>query len=85
MYTKVYLTDDRIELICKPIKFFTNQLEENPLFFKPHRSYLINIKHVRQLTRQDGIFLTMSDQKNIPISKDKKDEFIALANKSFNI
>lgn len=85
MYTKVYLTEDRIELICKPIKFFSNQLEENQLFFKPHRSYLINIKHVRQLTRQDGVFLTMSDQKNIPISKDKKDEFIELANRSFNI
>ena len=85
MYTNVYMKDDKVELICKPIKFFVDQLEKNTLFYKPHRSYLINIKHISQLIKQDGTYLLMNNNKTIPVSKDKKEEFISLVNEMFNI
>ena len=84
MYTNVYLSDDKVELICKPIKFFTDQLEKNAFFYKPHRSFLINIKHIKQLIKQDGTYLVMNNGKTIPVSKDKKEEFISLVNQVFN-
>ena len=85
MYTNVHMRDDRVELICKPIKFFADQLEKNTFFYKPHRSYLINIKHVSQLIKQDGTYLLMSNNKTIPVSKDKKEAFISLVNQVFNL
>jgi two-component system LytT family response regulator len=85
MYTNVYLKDNKVELICKPIKFFADQLEKNTLFYKPHRSYLINLKHVKQLIKQDGTYLLMNNNKTIPVSKDKKEEFITLVNEVFNL
>ena len=85
MYTNVHMKDDKVELICKPIKFFANQLEKNTFFYKPHRSFLINIKHVSQLIKQDGTYLLMSNNKTIPLSKDKKEEFMTLVNQVFNL
>ncbi len=85
MYTNVYMKDDKVELICKPIKFFVDQLENNTFFYKPHRSYLINIKHISQLIKQDGTYLLMNNNKTIPVSKDKREEFIALVNQVFNL
>ncbi|MDY8137866.1 LytTR family DNA-binding domain-containing protein [Aquimarina sp. 2201CG5-10] len=83
MYTKVYLKDGKTELICKPLKHFVEQLESKPIFYKPHRSYLINLKHIKELSKKDGYFLIMENKKTIPIAKDKKEEFIKIVQEVF--
>lgn len=76
MYTKVYLQGNRTEFICKPLKHFADQLAHKPIFYKPHRSYLINLKHIKELSKKDGFHLIMENNKTIPISRDKKDTFM---------
>ena len=76
MYSKVYMRDGRVELISKPLKYFSDQLSESPFFYKSHRSYLINLKHIKQFVKQDGGYLIMKDDKNIPIAKNKKEDFL---------
>ena len=78
MYTNVYLQNGKIELICKPLKHFVDQLENKNIFYKPHRKYLINLKHIKELSRKDGFFLIMENNKTIPIARDKKEEFIKI-------
>lgn len=84
MYTKVFAKDkNNYELISKPLKYFSDQLADNDFFYKCHRSYLINLKHIKQFFKQDGGYVLMSNQMNIPIAKNKRDEFMACINKMF--
>ncbi|MVO09839.1 response regulator [Flavobacterium sp. TP390] len=83
MYTKVYLKDNQTELICKPLKHFVDQLQQKAIFYKPHRSYLINLKYLKELSKNDGFYLVMENHKSIPLSKEKKEEFMNLINDVF--
>lgn len=78
MYTKVYMKNNETQLICKPLKHFAEQLSEKPIFYKPHRSYLINLRYIKELAKKDGFHLIMENNKTIPIAKEKKDEFMQL-------
>lgn len=84
MYTKTHLENGDTQLICKPLKHFVAQLQGLPIFYKPHRSYLINLKHIKELSKKDGHHLVMTNNKTIPISKDKRDEFMLVLSEVFN-
>ena len=84
MYTRVYLANGESEFICKPLKHFAEQLSEMPIFYKPHRSFLVNLKHIKELSKKDGYHLVMSNNKTLPISKEKREEFMTVLNEVFN-
>lgn len=75
MYTKVFTKNDGDILVSKPMKFFIDILKESKEFYRPHRSYLINLKHIKQYVNQDGGYLIMDNQQTVGISRDKKEEF----------
>ena len=83
MYTKVYMKNEETQLICKPLKHFAQQLEDKSIFYKPHRSYLINLKYLKELSKKDGYYLIMENRKTIPIAKDNVEEFMKLVNTIF--
>jgi two-component system LytT family response regulator len=83
MYTNVKLKEGSEKVICKPLRHFVDQLADNPMFFKCHRSFFINLNYVEELTRKDGDFVIMSDQKQIPISKSNKDQFMKVIQEIF--
>lgn len=82
-YTKVYLQNGKIELICKTLKHFTEQLSTKPLFYKPHRSFLINLKYMTEITKKDGLQVIMSNNKSIPIARERKEDFMEIINRVF--
>ncbi len=51
------------------------------VFFRIHKSYLINIKKVRKYIRSNGYFVEMEDGTQVEISRRKKDEFLLLMDK----
>ena len=75
MYTKVFLRDNTKELIAKPLKYFVEQLEGNSSFYKPHRSFVVNITSISEFNKKDGGYLVMDNNKKISIARDKKTEF----------
>lgn len=83
VYTKVYLKNGKIELITKTLKHFTDQLEDKSIFYKPHRSYLINLKFMSQLVKKDGLHILLENNKTIPIARDKREEFMHMLEKIF--
>lgn len=83
MYTKVYLSKQRTELICKPLKHFVDQLVNDKLFYRPHRSYLINLKHIKEVKKGDGFYIVMQNDKLVKIARDKKDAFLQLIERVF--
>ncbi|MFD2567413.1 LytR/AlgR family response regulator transcription factor [Pseudotenacibaculum haliotis] len=74
-YTKIYTSKGNVELICKPLKFFVEQLDHNEYFFKCHRSYLVNIKYIKQFVKLDGGYLIMKNDIKLPFAKNSREEF----------
>jgi len=83
MYTNVFIKGKEPQLICKPIKHFAMQLEGKSVFYKPHRSYLVNLKHLKELSKNNGFYLNMENNKRIPLSIEKKEEFLQLVSDIF--
>ncbi|MDI9312856.1 MAG: LytTR family DNA-binding domain-containing protein [Limnohabitans sp.] len=74
MYTNFHLTQNRKILISKPMKFFSDLLESKDLFYKPHRSYLVNLKYLQKVVKKEGTYIEMENNMRIPVSKEKKEE-----------
>jgi len=84
MSTKVNLVSGKQEIIAKPLRFFADQLEGNLYFYRPHRSYLINLKFIAEIKRGDGFYIIMENRRIVHISRDKKEEFLAIINSMYN-
>ncbi|WP_417860076.1 LytR/AlgR family response regulator transcription factor [Winogradskyella sediminis] len=78
MYTKVSVYNASELLISKPLKHFETLLESIPTFYRPHRSYLINLKYIQEYCKKDGGYIIMDNNESVSISKDKKDEFLTI-------
>ncbi|WP_445719786.1 LytR/AlgR family response regulator transcription factor [Flavobacterium sp.] len=78
MYTHFHLKNNKKLLISKPLKYFSDLLESKDLFYKPHRSYLVNLKYLQKVVKKDGTYIEMENEMRIPVSKEKKEELINL-------
>ncbi len=76
-YTMVHFHDGRKKLISKTLKEFDQMLSRHH-FFRPHHSYLVNLKQVKEYIRTDGGYLIMRNKMKIPVSKSKREEFLRL-------
>jgi len=78
MYTKITIANTSEILVSKPLKHFVQLLEEQPMFYKPHRSYLINLSYIKEYIKKEGGYIVMDNDKTVSISKDKKEEFLSI-------
>ena len=72
-YSIIILVGEKGKLITKRIKKFE---EELPccIFFKPHKSHLINLIHVKRYNRKDNS-LIMTDNYEVPLTKTKQKKY----------
>lgn len=54
--------------------------KENSNFIRIHNSYIININFITRYTKEDGGYAVMQGKKSIPISKNKKEDFLKAIN-----
>ncbi|MDH7914230.1 LytTR family DNA-binding domain-containing protein [Winogradskyella sp. SYSU M77433] len=73
-YTHIYTSNNKL-MVSKPIKYYEDLLDEN-IFFKTHKSHLINLDHVKQYYKGKQSYVVMSNDSQVPISVRKKDEFL---------
>ena len=78
MYTKVFTKNDGDFVVSKPMKFFAKHLESTASFYRPHRSYLINLHYLKKYVNKDGGYILMDNGKTVSVSKDKKKELFEL-------
>lgn len=76
-YTYFHLTDGESLLIAKKLKTF-DYLNHHPSFYRSHRSYMVNLKHVQQYVKQDGGFILMKNDDAVSIARDRKDDFLQM-------
>ncbi|MGA0560327.1 LytR/AlgR family response regulator transcription factor [Larkinella sp. VNQ87] len=74
-YTHFFLTNGQTLLICRTLKEVEQALEPSG-FVRVHHSHLINPAYVRKIVRQEGGYLVMSDQAQVPVTKPKRDWLI---------
>lgn len=75
-YTRIVTSTDK-HLISKNLKHFENVLNGRR-FVRCHKSYLVNIDHIKLYMRSDGGQLILSNDKLIPIGRSKKSVFSQL-------
>ncbi len=75
-YSWFFLNDKRKILVSKHLKEFQELLNDRD-FFRPHNSHLINLDFVKKFIRHDGGYIEMTDGSQVPISRNRKDLFLA--------
>lgn len=83
-YTTIYFTNGNKVLVSRSLGEFV-ELIGSAEFYKPHRSYYINLNHIRQFNKQDGGSLIMDNGHTVYIARDKKHEFLEMMQKSGKI
>lgn len=80
-YTYVALENGEVHLVSKSLSNFEEVLEDNPLFFRSHKSSLVNLNFIKKYVRGEGGELIMQNDKSIVLSRNKKQEFLNLFKK----
>jgi two-component system LytT family response regulator len=81
-YTVFYLSNGQKITASKSIFEYEAMLENND-FIRIHRSFLININHVKIYQRGEGGTVILTNGKEVDVSRRKKDSFIALMKERF--
>jgi two-component system LytT family response regulator len=77
----VVLVNNKSVTVAKALKEFETQICKAELpFIRIQNSFIINMNYVTRFVKEDGGYAVMQDKKNIPISKNKKDEFLKWIN-----
>jgi len=79
-YSWFFLKDKRKVLVSKNLNNYQELLSDQH-FFRPHNSHLINLDHVRKYIRHEGGIIEMDDGSQVPISRVRRDLFLAQMSK----
>lgn len=71
-YTDVYLDSGEHLLVSKPIYEFEELLTDYG-FIRCHQSFLVNLRFIKSLKKTDGNSLLLHNNKEIPVSRAKKE------------
>lgn len=80
-YTHIVMNDKTKHLASKTMATFEEVLLDNSLFFRAHKSHIVNLKFIKQYIRGEGGELIMQDGNTISLSRNKKQEFLGLFKK----
>ncbi len=77
-YTIFHLIDNRKITVSKNLKIYDDLLANNCIFFRIHRTFLINLDYVDYYSKQDGGFVVMKTGDEIPVAQRKKEQFLTI-------
>lgn len=75
-YTEFYFKDERHVVSAKPIYEYEELLADAG-FVRIHKSYLVNLMHVKEYVRGEGGAVILSNDKEVEVSRRRKDIFLA--------
>lgn len=77
-YTEIYFTYHGkliTVLISKPISVLEKEYSSD-IFFRIHKSYLVNVHHVMHIVKAENTFLKLNTDELLPVAKRRMKEFI---------
>lgn len=84
-YTQIFLSNNTQFTASRNIGEFEELLLSNPAFFRTHRSYIVNLQHIKKYLRQGGASVIMSNDHEVGVSRERKDEFLEIIDREFGI
>ncbi|MBS1597415.1 MAG: response regulator transcription factor [Bacteroidetes bacterium] len=81
-YTVFRLVNNKTIMISKPL-FDYDKLLNDTIFLRVHKSFLINLLHIKEYMRGDGGTVVMSNGMEIEVSRRKKEMFMAKVKSAF--
>ena len=76
-YTKICTVNGDVYLISRTMKE-TSELLENPIFFRTHQSYLINLNCIKKYIKGSGGQIVMEDGQTVLVSRARKKELMKI-------
>jgi two-component system LytT family response regulator len=76
-YVSFYLLHQPRPVIVSKSLREIEELLNNPGFFRPHNSFLIQMKFISKIIRTDGGEVVMTNGKSIPVARNKKAELLS--------
>lgn len=76
VYTTIVQEDGVQTVACKPLGEFEAILDKHQNFFRPHRSFLINLQFIEKLDTTEGSIIYMKNNLQVPLSRYKKKSFL---------
>lgn len=80
-YTHFHFSDGRKIIVSKKIKEFEETLTLQNMFFRTHRSFIINLKKMKQYVKQEGGYVLLENETQVPLARERKTEFLAVIDK----
>ena len=74
-YTQAYLTEERMETLCKPLKDVESSVDPT-IFVRINHQTIINLSHIQNLKKGDQLKCTLSNGEEFLVSRRKRNEFI---------
>ncbi|MBC7867811.1 MAG: response regulator transcription factor [Gloeobacteraceae cyanobacterium ES-bin-316] len=74
-YTVFHLEDKKTITVSKPLLDYDTLLNDT-FFLRIHKSFLINLRHVKEYQRGEGGLVVMSNNAEIEVSRRKKEQFL---------
>lgn len=74
-YTIFHLDGKKTVTVSRPLIDYDNLLKDTS-FLRIHKSFLVNLHHVKEYQKGEGGLVILSDQTEIEVSRRKKDEFL---------
>lgn len=81
-YTILHLTDSKKVMASRPLLDYESILHDAS-FVRIHKSYLINVQHLREYQKGEGGIAVMSNGKQLDVSRRKKEQFIGYVKQFF--
>jgi len=78
-YTKVFTCNRQSYLASKTLKEI-EQMLPSPLFFRAHRSHIINTSFMKSYVKEGNGLILLEDGTQIPLSRRQRDQFMNILN-----
>jgi two-component system LytT family response regulator len=75
-YTRLHTIEEEI-MVSKPLKEYDELLKDDG-FYRVHKSYLINLRHIKRFEKQEGGFVILGNDHKIPVASRKKEELLEM-------
>ena len=76
-YTTVHTMEGEHIMVAKTLKEYEEMLTGCG-FYRVHKSFLINLAHIKRFDKQDGGYIILTNEQKIPVASRKKEEMLAL-------
>jgi two-component system LytT family response regulator len=79
-YTHIHTSDGENILVSKTLKEYEEMITGCG-FYRVHKSYLINLAHIKRFEKHDGGYIVLNNDLRVPVASRKREEMLYLLEK----